>query len=416
MGHRWRRLSLAAALSGGLATSGSGRVSVAGATAPPGLAAAGLGCSALCLSDRSSPVFGANMDHVTVDAGYLFLNPRGIERTSLDTSIEGRQLTWVSQYASLTFNLVAYNYAWAGMNEAGLVLSTMALGPLSQPVNDRRPPLDSGVWVQYVLDTCETIGCVVASNDQVRIITVDHYLVADRWGNVVTIEFPSGRLVEHHGDALPVAVLTNMVYADALARWRQHLQTGQPCFAWSSSPARFCIGADRLVDFVPTEDDGAAVAYAFETLHAMRGEQFSEHSSQWNIVFDVRARRAWFRTLDQPAIKYVDLADFDLDCGPPVQMLDVQEPLPGDARDGFFDFDFDLALQHFIGFCHAWGVGATDVDLERAMRRFAAVPCRPPAVRVARRAPAPGQSSPLRLHLRRPSRTARPDGPDPASR
>jgi len=360
-----------------------GRAAVQPPSAARTILAPGRACSALCLNDRGSPVFGANMDHVTVDAGYVFLNPRGIERTSLDASIDGRHLTWVSQYASLTFNLVAYNYAWAGMNEAGLVLGTMALGPLSQPVNDRRLPLDSGVWVQYVLDSCETIECVVASNDRVRIITVDHYLVTGRWGNAVTIEFPAGRLVEHHGEALPVAVLTNMVYADALARWRQHQQSGQPCLSWTSSPARFCIGADRIVDFVPAvDDDEAAVAYAFETLHAMRGEQFSEHSSQWSIVFDVRNRRAWFRTLDQPAIKYVDLADFDLDCGPPVQMLDIQEALPGDARAGFFDFDFDLALQHFLGFCHAWGVNASDQDLARALRQFAGFPCRPPATSV----------------------------------
>jgi penicillin V acylase-like amidase (Ntn superfamily) len=380
MGHSFRRLLVAGALGCGLATSAGGPTTATGTTALPGTAAPGLACSALCLNDRGSPVFGANMDHVTIDEGYVFLNPRGIERTSLDASVDGRQLTWISQYASLTFNLVAYNYAWAGLNEAGLVLSTMRLGPLSQLVNDHRLPLDSGVWVQYVLDTCETIACVVASNDRVRIITVDHYLVTDRWGNAVTIEFPAGRLVEHHGEALPVAVLTNMVYADALARWRLHQQSGQPCFSWSSSPARFCIGADRIADFVPAEDDDeAAVAYTFGALHAMRGEQFSEHSSQWNIVFDVRNRRAWFRTLDQPAVKYVDLAEFDLECGPPVQMLDIQEPLPGDARAGFFDFDFDLALQHFIGFCHAWGVSATDRDIARAMRRFADFPCRRPA-------------------------------------
>ena len=383
MGHHLRRLAPAAAILCGLATSGGGRTAVARVIAKTGLLVPDRACSALCLDDRGSPVFGASMDHVTIDAGYVFINPRGLEKTSLDASVDGRYLTWVSQYASLTFNLVGYHYAWAGMNEAGLVLSTMALGPLSQPVNDHRLPLDSGVWVQYVLDTCETIECVVASNDRVRIVTVDHYLVTDRWGNAVTIEFPAERLVEHHGVALPVAVLTNMVYADALARWRTHQQSGQPCSTWSSSPARFCIGADRVVSFVPAEDDDeAAIAYAFETLHAMRGEQFSEHSSQWNVVFDVRNRRAWFRTLDQPAIKHVDLADFEPHCGAPVQMLDIQEPLPGDARDGFFDFDFDRALQHFIGFLRAWGVGATDQDLTSVMRRFASFPCRPapPAV------------------------------------
>jgi penicillin V acylase-like amidase (Ntn superfamily) len=105
-------------------------------------------CSSVCLDDDGSPVFGANMDHVTIDAGYLYVNPRGLQKTGLDPGSGGRLASWVSRYASVTFNLVGYEYAWAGMNERGLSISTMALGPMSHPTPDGRPPLDSGRWMQ----------------------------------------------------------------------------------------------------------------------------------------------------------------------------------------------------------------------------------------------------------------------------
>ena len=64
-----------------------------------------------------------------------------------------------------------------------MAISTMSLDETGQPSADERPPLDSGEWVQYILDTCATVEEVIAIDSQVRILTVDHYLVADRHGN-----------------------------------------------------------------------------------------------------------------------------------------------------------------------------------------------------------------------------------------
>ena len=41
------------------------------------------------------------------------------------------------------------------------------------PPDDERPPLDSGEWIQYMLDTCETVEDVIASDNVVRIWTVE---------------------------------------------------------------------------------------------------------------------------------------------------------------------------------------------------------------------------------------------------
>ena len=59
----------------------------------------------------------------------------------------------------------------------------MSLNDTEDPVPDERPPLDSGEWMQFVLDTCATVEDLVATDARVSIITVDHYLVADSLGN-----------------------------------------------------------------------------------------------------------------------------------------------------------------------------------------------------------------------------------------
>ncbi|NIV31091.1 MAG: hypothetical protein GWN58_16835, partial [Anaerolineae bacterium] len=86
--------------------------------------------------------------------------------------------------------LAGIQLAWAGMNEAGLAISTMWLGETRSPAPDERPPLASPLWIQYQLDTCATVEEVMANDARVRIAdAVDHYLVCDRSGACAAVEF-----------------------------------------------------------------------------------------------------------------------------------------------------------------------------------------------------------------------------------
>ena len=161
-------------------------------------ATAGEHCSALAVLADGSPVFGANMDFAYVENGLVFIVPRGLTRTGLWPGVTGENVTWTSRYASLVFSLVGYPYAWAGVNEKGLTFSTMNLAYATEPPPpDERPALDSGVWIQYMLDTCATVEDVIAAESRVRILTADHYLVADRHGRRAVLEFLEGWLTEH---------------------------------------------------------------------------------------------------------------------------------------------------------------------------------------------------------------------------
>ncbi len=330
-------------------------------------------CSSIVLNNHGHAVFGTNFDHATVDEGLVFINQRWVEKIGLHPSTNGEYARWISRYASITFNLVGYQFAWAGMNEKGFTLSTMSLNDTEVPAPDERPPLDSGEWMQFVLDTCATVEDLAATDIRVSIFTVDHYLVADSLGNCAVVEFLNGEMVVQTLQGMPATVLTNSIYAESVVTWLALRDSGD--YSWvGSSLERFCLAADRVQDFVPGDDDWATI-YAFDTLEVIRGEDFSIHTSQWSIVFDTLNLRASFRTADAPEIRYVDLETFDLGCQSPVQMLDIQEPLSGDVGGNFFDFSYDINFEHTQGFMINWGIDISTATLHRMLRHFETFPC-----------------------------------------
>jgi choloylglycine hydrolase len=231
--------------------------------------------------------------------------------------------------------------------------------------------------MQYILDTCATVDDVIASNELVRNITVDHYLVADRTGAVAVIEYLDGELVARTGDDLPVGVLSNWYYEDSLRLWQRYRNTGS--YSWmDGSLQRFCIAADRVSSFGGTTvEDG--ISYAFDTLEAIAGENFSEHASQWSMVFDTCALRVYFKTLAQPDLRYVDLEDFQPWCGQPVTMLEIQEPLAGNAAPWFTEYSHSDARDHFHWFLSAWETGLTPAYADQLLAHFEGFTCEPPS-------------------------------------
>ncbi|UCF59644.1 MAG: PDZ domain-containing protein [Anaerolineaceae bacterium] len=178
-------------------------------------------CSSFCLDNGDHCIFGANQDN-QIDIGQIFVNKRNVLKTAWDPSTTGEYARWISKYGSVTVVHAGYQMAWAGMNEAGLMISTMALAATQNPAPDERPPLASSFWAQYQLDNHSTIDEVIASDPLVRIHdTVDHYLVCDRNGDCATIEFLEGKMVVHSGEMLPVKALTNSTYREAFDFWEE---------------------------------------------------------------------------------------------------------------------------------------------------------------------------------------------------
>jgi hypothetical protein len=265
------------------------------------LTAIGKPCTSFCLNDNGKLIFGTNFDHDKVHEGLLFVNKRKVSKTGWEASTTGEYAGWISKYGSVTFNLAGYQLVWAGINEEGLVVSTMALSGTQSPPPDKRPPVISSFWLQYLLVNCSTVKEVMASQSKVRVgDNVDHFLVCDAIGNCAAIEFIEGKMVCHTDRTLPVKVLANNPYEESVDIWRWDSKSGFLKKLFSKpkrnvSLVRFKIAADRVKKFDPKKS-GPSVKYAFDTLEMVSGQIVSGSPTNSSIVFDIENRHTYFRT------------------------------------------------------------------------------------------------------------------------
>jgi choloylglycine hydrolase len=278
-------------------------------------------------------------------------------------STTGQIALWTSKYASVTFTVVGYQLAWAGMNEKGLVMGTMALPETENPKPDERPPLHSPHWMQYILDNFGSVKEVIAADSLVRIFeTVDHYLVADRTGDCAVIEFLDGQMVFHTGQELSVATLTNSTYSesvDFLEKGVAGLKERDGILMITSSLRRFQIAADRVKTFKPA-DSNYAVKYAFETLDKVGGD-----GTLLSIVFDTRDLKVYFRTQSHHTIRFLSLNDFDLSCETPAMMMDIHEKLEGNIAKKMQVYSPDKNFEFLRKAIVRWNIRMSDKQLQK---------------------------------------------------
>ena len=98
--------------------------------------AACLACTTFCINKNGQLVFGRNYDWIT-GAGIINSNQRGLFKTSSHTGIEN-SISWVSKFASISFNQYGKEFPTGGMNEKGLVVELMWLDETRYPwkIND----------------------------------------------------------------------------------------------------------------------------------------------------------------------------------------------------------------------------------------------------------------------------------------
>ncbi len=221
------------------------------------------------------------------------------------------------------------------MNEAGLVVETMALSEARYPRPDSRPYLGSALqWRQFLLDNYARVSEVIASDALVRISPRRtglgiHVLISDRTGDCASIEFLDGKMVAHTGSKLPVRALTNDTYASSLNHW----QSGKaPVLDPGQSIGRFMRAADMIEQYDPQKGNGPT-DYAFKILDAV-----SARRTVWRIVYDNVNLKIFFLTRANPVMRTIDVTRLDFSCQAPVQVIDINTPLTGDITDRFENY------------------------------------------------------------------------------
>ncbi len=283
-------------------------------------------CSTFCMQEGARILFGKNYDW-NVSEGMLVVNQHHVEKTAAMTR-SGSPARWVSRFGSVTFNQYGREFPSGGMNQAGLVVELMWLDESRYPDPDSRGALGCLQWIQYQLDMAATVEEVLDSDSKVRIDSQSplHYLVADRTGQVASVEFLNGRLVAHTRNDLPVPALTNSTYDGSMRYFDRLRKDGGTAAAGHGSLDRFARIAERVREFEQS-GDSKAVDHAFETLSLVAQGSYTK----WSIVYELDALRVSFRTSRNSAIRKLALADLDFGCGAPVRVVDLHKGAAGDV-------------------------------------------------------------------------------------
>ncbi len=295
-----------------------------------------LACTTFFINKNGQMVFGRNYDWVTGN-GMVCTNQRGLSKTS-DKNKEGDQISWVSQYGSITFNQYGKEFPTGGMNEKGLVVELMWLDGTQYPAADKRPTLGVLQWIQYHLDNCATVEELIAADKTIRISddTPLHYLVADATGNAATIEFLNGKMVVHTGADLPFPVLTNDIYASSLEQTKPSVG-GNQSFT-NNSIDRFAKACSRVKLFQQSAINTPVIDYSFNILNDVA----QGSHTKWSIVYDITNRKIYFKTLEFAAIKNIAFSAFDFKCSSPSKTWNMNQAGAGDVAASFVDFSLDL--------------------------------------------------------------------------
>ncbi len=280
------------------------------------------GCSTFVLRKGNRLLFGRNFDFYT-GSGAVMVNPRGLDKTALVFPGE-KAASWTARYGSVTFNQVGREFPMGGMNEAGLVVEMMWHDAADYPDRDERPGMMELQWMQFLLDTCATVGDAAAAAGTVRIMPMGsrlHFHLLDRGGAEAVVEFIAGRSRFYMGEDLPVPALTNQAYAECLAA-----RSGFQGFGGAKALNATINDPDRFVTLAAevrrpgSERD--LLRRAFDILEQVHCD-IQENPTQWRLVYDPRRLEIHVRTLRNPAWRRVRLGDFSFACADGAKVLDL---------------------------------------------------------------------------------------------
>jgi penicillin V acylase-like amidase (Ntn superfamily) len=294
-------------------------------------------CSTFLLSKNGKHYFGRNYDWMT-GTGMVMVNARGVAKNSFMPS-DGKAISWVSGYGSITFNQFGKEFPHGGMNERGLVVELMWLSETSYPESDDRASINVLQWVQYQLDNCANIAEVLATDKKIRIDRVNaaplHFLVADATGKAATIEFIDGKMVVHQGTDLNFPVLTNTPYNEAVKQVNNQ-KDAKGTFK-DNSVERFATACKMVQQYQVTDVKEEPVDYAFNILNKVSQKNFTK----WSIVYDITNKQIYFIANGETERKYLGLRDFNYSCSNAPLAFNLSDKRSGGISKEFSTLTFD---------------------------------------------------------------------------
>ena len=301
-------------------------------------------CFTFLFHSEETLLVGHNLDENMKVPGLIVINPRGISKENISYSdikagektSSSRRLRWVSKYGSLTYNVFGKEFPDGGLNEAGLYVGEMTLMGTKWPDGGDAARMYHNNWMQYLLDNLATVDEVLSS---LSIALPEghcqwHFFFADKSGKVAVVEFLEGKPVVYSGEKLPYMVLGNDRYDLELKDIINYDGFGgakNPDPRYEKEDPRFRWAA---LMFRKHEKKEPPVDFAFKAL-----KKVDLGNNKWALVYDIPGKKLYFKTSEQPSLKWIDIAALDFSCSKQVRAMNIHQAAEGDSTGRFTVLD-----------------------------------------------------------------------------
>jgi hypothetical protein len=232
------------------------------------------GCSLFAaLGNPENMLFGRNFDWQYSPALLFFYDPPDgyssvsmVDITYLGYSGKENLLKLsIKERADL---IEAVEIPFDGMNEYGVVVGMAALELDGQRIDPNKPSIDSLMVIREILDHSRTVDDAIAIIEKYNIIWGNgpplHYLVADRSGNSVLVEFYQGE-IQIIRSSRPWHIMTNFNLSPA-----------------AGQPKGKCRRYDQISELLEGSHGQISNQEAISLL-----EDVSQPNTQWSVIYGI---------------------------------------------------------------------------------------------------------------------------------
>ncbi|MCX6116149.1 MAG: linear amide C-N hydrolase, partial [Proteobacteria bacterium] len=294
-------------------------------------------CTTYSYRDVQGHIYVAKSYDWDKEKANIHTNKRGVLKSALKVMPSDSPISWTSRFSSLSFNQYGRELPNSGINEAGVVVEVMVLDDSEYERPSAKRSINESQWVQYMLDMAGSVQEAKELSSKLRlskILIPVHYLICDRTGSCAAFEMISGRLEISDLGIAGNKVLTNSTFKNSMDYLSEFVGFGgdSPIPTGMNSLDRFVRTSNHLLkaNGLQTRE---SVGFGFEGLEGVENDE-----TMWQIVYDIDAKRVYFRSRSAENVKYVDFAAFSPQCVAPVKTHEVVYPQLGDVTPRFIDY------------------------------------------------------------------------------
>ncbi|WP_019638878.1 linear amide C-N hydrolase [Paenibacillus fonticola] len=281
-------------------------------------------------------LFGKNQD-VPYHGAYIFTNSRNVVKRAMVLPPD-HPAEWISRYGSLTVSQVGKELPNGGMNEAGLVVEQTTLWQSAYPEDSSLPAIGELPWIQLLLDTCASVQEAIEAASRIRIVqplSRLHYMICDRSGDCAVIEFLNGQMNVYRDNTLPIPVLANTPYVEAvrdIENTREQRHNVYDDYSWNSM-VRFKKAAAFIASPIPS-GKGEQIEILFEALRSAQRED-----TVYSLVYELTKLELHFLSNRYPERKVIRLKELDFSLQSNAKVLDLHQRDGGVLNDCFEQYN-----------------------------------------------------------------------------